>query len=117
MDTLYSDKNYMQIAKITFSYPNDGRKLKKLVQMLVQWWFVACIQVINYMHSYYMREGKLTKEQEKLVVCKTSLDKKDKLIEIIKKNHPYETPEILIEIVECNEEYEKRVGEQKGGKK
>lgn len=106
----------MQIAKITFSYSNDGRKLKKLVQMLVQWWFAAYVQVMNYMHSYYMREGKLTKEQEKLVICKASLDKKDKLIEIIKKNHPYEIPEVLIEIVECNEEYGKWVEEQKGGK-
>lgn len=106
----------MQIARITFSYSNDGRKLKRLVQMLVQWGFAACVQVMNYMHSYYIREWKLAKEQEKLVVCKTSLDKKDKLIEIVKKNHPYDIPEILIEIVECNEEYGKRVGEQKGGK-
>ena len=106
----------MQIARVTFSYSNDGRKLKRLIQMLVQWWFAACVHVINYMHSYYMREGKLKKEQEKLVVCKTTLDKRDKLIEMIKKNHPYEIPEILIEIVECNEEYGKRLEEQKGGK-
>lgn len=107
----------MQIAKISFSYPNDGRKLKRLIQILVQWGFAACVQIINYMHSYYIREGKLKKEQEKLVVCKASVDKKDKLMDIIKKNHPYEVPEILIEIVECNEEYGKWIEEQRGWKK
>ena len=58
-----------------------------------------------------MREGKFTKEQEKLVYCKTSINKKDKLIEMIKKNHPYKIPEILVEVVECNEEYGKWIGE------
>lgn len=106
----------MLISKITFSYSNDGRKLKKLIQAIVQGGFAACVQVINYMHSYYMREWKLKKEQEKLVVCKTALWNKDRLIEFIKKNHPYSIPEILVETVECNEEYGKWVGEQKGGK-
>jgi periplasmic divalent cation tolerance protein len=61
------------------------------------------------MHSYFMWEGKFTKSQEKLVVSKTTLDKKDKLIEFVKKSHPYDIPEILIEVVECNDEYAKRV--------
>lgn len=102
----------MEISIITFSYPNDGRKLKRLVQGVVQGGFAACIQIMNYVHSYYIREWKLKKAQEKLVVCKTSVDKKDKLIEFVKKQHPYEIPEILAETKECNEEYGKWVIEQ-----
>ena len=101
----------MIISTITFSYPNDGRKLKKLIQALVQSGKVACAQVTNYIHSYCIREGKLTKSQEKLVTCKLLESNKSIVLEMIKKQHPYDVPEILIESKECNEEYGKRVEE------
>ena len=99
------------ICIITFSYPNDGRKLKKMIQALVQSGKVACAQVTNYIHSYYVWEGKFTKSQEKLVTCKLLESNKDIVLEMIKKQHPYDVPEILIETKECNEEYGKRVEE------
>lgn len=79
----------------------------------MQSWKVACAQVINYIHSYYIREGKLTKSQEKLVVCKLAETNKAAVLEMIKKQHPHQVPEILIESKECNEDYGKRVEETK----
>ncbi|HMY80230.1 MAG TPA: divalent cation tolerance protein CutA [Candidatus Absconditabacterales bacterium] len=97
------------ISLIIFSYPNDGRKLKRLIQGLVQGKFVACVQVINYVHSYYIREEKFTKSQEKLVVCKTDPLKRSQAVSFIQKQHPYSIPEILTQDVDSNEAYEEWV--------
>jgi periplasmic divalent cation tolerance protein len=106
-----------EICLITFSYPNDGRKLKKLVQSLVLSWKVACIQVTNYVHSYYMREGKLTKKQEKLVTCKLLESNSEIVLWLIKNQHPYEIPEILVEKKMVNDEYAHWVEESSKNKK
>jgi uncharacterized protein involved in tolerance to divalent cations len=103
----FTSLQWLKFVKYPFSYPNDGRKLKKFVQWLVQSGKVACAQVTNYVHSYYMREGKFTKTNEKLVVCKLALENKDIVLEMIKKQRPYKVPEILCEVVDCNEEYAK----------
>ena len=95
----------MNIAIVSFSYPNNGRQLKKLIQSLVQSGLVACAQVTNYMHSYFVREGKLKKAQEKFVVCKLLPEHTAKVVAAIEKQHPYDIPEILIETKECNQAY------------
>ncbi len=99
----------MEVAIISFSFPNKGRTLKKLVQQLVQSGLVACVQVTNYVHSYYMHEGKLNKSQEKMVVCKLIPENADKVIDVIQRAHPYSLPEILSETTQCNEAYGERV--------
>jgi uncharacterized protein involved in tolerance to divalent cations len=42
-----------------------------------------------------MREGKLMQEEEKILLIKLPLSNKDKVIGYFKKNHPYDTPELL----------------------
>lgn len=106
-----------EIYLLTFSYPNDGRKLKKLVQSLVQSWKVACIQVTNYVHSYYMREWKLVKKQEKLVTCKLFESNSESAIALIQSQHPYEIPEIILEKKMVNDEYAGWVEESSKAKK
>ena len=57
-----------------------------------------------------MREGKLKQEEEKILLIKHAEDKKDKIIAYIKKNHPYEVPELLwIKPEDVNEAYAKRI--------
>ena len=48
------------------------------------------------MKSYYIREGELKKEEEKLLLIKTTESKKEKCIAFLKKIHPYDTPEIIV---------------------
>jgi uncharacterized protein involved in tolerance to divalent cations len=43
-----------------------------------------------------MREGKLEQKEEKLLLIKTTEDKKAKALWLLKKQHPYEVPEIMI---------------------
>lgn len=83
----------MLIAMTT--YPNDGRKLKQLIQWIIRSWLAACIQRINYVKSYYMREGKLKTEEEKILFIKFPKENKEALTAFIKKNHPYQIPELV----------------------
>lgn len=62
------------------------------------------------MKSYYIREGKLKREEEKLLFIKTTDEKKEKLIAFIKKQHPYKIPELIrLEPKEVDESYLARI--------
>ena len=83
----------MLIAMTTF--PNDGRKLKQLIQWLVRWGIASCVQRINYVKSYYMREWAFKKEEEKILIIKFPKENKEQLTSFLKKNHPYQVPELV----------------------
>lgn len=85
-----------QAIIIMTSYPNNWRTLKRFISALVKSWVARCVQRINYMKSYYMREWKLKQEEEKLLLIKTMKSKQEKAIQMIKQQHPYEIPEILV---------------------
>ncbi len=52
-----------------------------------------------------MWEGKITSSSELILLIKTLPEKKEKLLSFIKKNHPYDTPEISILEMESDEKY------------
>ena len=77
------------------SYPNDWRQLKRFITAILKKQLAACIQRINYMKSYYIREWELKRSEEKLLIIKTTANKKEALSQFIHKLHPYDTPEII----------------------
>jgi len=85
-----------QAIIIMTSYPNDWRKLKRLITALIKSKTAACVQRMNYVKSYYMREWVMQQKEEKLLIIKTTESKKEKAITMIKQQHPYEIPEIMI---------------------
>tara|TARA_B100000900_G_C20344329_1_gene619550 strand:- start:75 stop:395 length:321 start_codon:yes stop_codon:yes gene_type:complete len=54
----------------------------------------ACIQLIPNISSYYLWKDKIKSDEEFLLHIKTSNLMKDKIVEIIKKYHEYEIPQI-----------------------
>ncbi len=86
----------MNNARIVMTtYPNEGRDLKRLIVAILKQDLGACVQRINYVKAYYVREGEIKKTEEKILLIKTTADKQAKLIEFLKKQHPYELPEIM----------------------
>ncbi len=77
------------------TYPNSWKELKKLILWLLKQWLASCVQRVNYMKSYYLREGELKRKEEKLLLIKGKSEKKDAMIAFLKKMHPYEVPEII----------------------
>lgn len=73
---------------------------------MIAWWMAACVQRIQYVKSYYIREWELKREEEKILLVKTADENKAKLTAYITKNHPYEIPEIIfLNPQEVNEAY------------
>lgn len=60
---------------LLMTYPNDGRKLKQLITALLKKKLIACANVMNYAKSYYLREGKIKKDEEKLILIKFPKEK------------------------------------------
>lgn len=77
------------------TYPNKPRELKKFIMAILGKWLAKCINKINYVKSFYMREWKIKKDEEKILIIKTSVQNQDKLEKFIKTSHPYTTPEII----------------------
>ena len=55
----------------------------------------ACVQRINYVKSYYIWEGEMKNEEEKILLIKCSDENKEKIEAYFSKNHPYDIPEML----------------------
>lgn len=77
------------------SYPNDSRKCRYFINGLIKSGMVACIQRINYVKSYYMREWDMKAENEKILLLKLKDENKEKVTAYVHKNHPYDIPEII----------------------
>lgn len=69
---------------------------KKIAKTLVDERLAACVNIIPYIKSFYVWEGKTTEDDESLLVIKTEERLKDELIKRIKELHPYTLPEIII---------------------
>ena len=95
---------------LVMSYPNKPRDLKRFILGLVKGGMAACVQKINYVKSFYMREGELKQEEEKILLIKCLKENKEKIENYVAKNHPYEVPELLrMKPDEVNEAYKKRM--------
>jgi periplasmic divalent cation tolerance protein len=62
---------------------------------IVKQGLAACVNVMKIESSHYIWKGKAVKAQEFLLVIKTAEKRYKKLEAWIKKNHPYELPEII----------------------
>ena len=54
----------------------------------------ACVQILGPMDSRYWWKGKLEQAEEWLCTMKTHESALDRLINLVRAEHPYETPEI-----------------------
>ncbi|MCK4671800.1 MAG: divalent-cation tolerance protein CutA [Candidatus Aegiribacteria sp.] len=56
----------------------------------------ACAQVSGPVTSFFAWKGENCKEEEWLCVMKTPSSRSLELMEFVRRNHPYETPEIIV---------------------
>ncbi len=73
---------------------------EQISQTLVQEGLVACVNIMANITSVYQWKGEIVKEQESLLVIKSSLIVYDRLEARIKELHSYEIPEIICLAIE-----------------
>lgn len=69
---------------------------RAICKELVQNRLVACASIVPLVESWYTWQGEMESAQEVKVYLKTRIDLYPRLEEIIRLNHSYECPEILI---------------------
>ena len=94
-------------SSINLFYTTCGsaKQSKKLAKAMLNNKMVVCVNVIKNIESYYKDSGSIKKSNESILIIKTFLSK-NKVENLIKKNHPYEIPFVIqLETKKVNREY------------
>jgi periplasmic divalent cation tolerance protein len=71
------------------------KRAERLARGIVSARLAACVNVVPKVVSHYRWEGKLVRDGESLLVCKTRASLLKKLEAFVRKNHSYAVPEII----------------------
>ncbi len=74
----------------------DEAAARKMAGRIVTSRLAACAQIMP-IHSVYRWKGRIESAPELLVVCKTRAALAERLVRFIRRHHPYEVPEILVQ--------------------
>ncbi len=81
-------------------------KGEELADILVKEKVAACVNVVKGLRSFYWWKGNIERDDEELLIIKTSTKKFEALEKTIKENHPYTIPEIIaLPIIAGNPDY------------
>lgn len=79
---------------------------RALAHALVEARVAACVNILPAVHSVYRWEGRVTGDDEQLLVIKTSDERVAALREELFRRHPYEVPEfVVVPIGETSDAY------------
>ena len=91
----------------------DREEANKIARILLEERKAACVSIFPKGESYFWWEGKIDQEEEYLLISKTREELLPDLIEIIKKIHGYDVPEIIaLPIIGGSRDYLDWLGEE-----
>ncbi|MBI4051207.1 MAG: divalent-cation tolerance protein CutA [Elusimicrobia bacterium] len=73
----------------------DRKTARKLTQGLLNKKLAACINIFPALESHYWWGKKIEKARELLLLIKTRATLIPRVIQFVKKNHPYTIPEVI----------------------
>ena len=90
---------------IFYTTCGSAKQSKKLAKEMLSDKMIVCVTVVKNVESYYRDGVSIKKSNESILLIKTFHTKK-KIEDLIKKNHPYETPFLVqLETKKVNSEY------------
>ena len=93
MSSSPSDSSSPYCACLTsVSKEEDARRLARL---MLEERLAACVNIIPGVQSIYEWQSKIHEDQELILMIKTRRELVEPLNEFLKKNHPYELPELI----------------------
>jgi periplasmic divalent cation tolerance protein len=73
----------------------DGQTALRLARLLVEQHLAACVQVLDPIRSVYRWKGEVHEEPEALLLAKSSQGRLSRIHEFLRREHPYELPELV----------------------
>jgi len=96
----------MQKATIILTTTSSIENAEKIARVLVEEKLAACVNIIPKIISYYYWEGKLNRDEELVLLIKTTQERVEDVRRRIKELHVYQLPEIIsIDISGGDSEY------------
>ncbi len=97
----------MNMEKISIVYTTIAtlQEAETLAEQAVIGKYAACVNIIPGAISVYAWEGKLEKNQECLLLLKTTMTKAEELKQWILEQHPYSIPAILSSTIETSPDF------------
>jgi periplasmic divalent cation tolerance protein len=78
---------------VTIAAPN-AETARRLARLLVEERLAACVQLVDPIRSVYRWKGAVQEEPEVLLLAKSSQDLVPRIDELLRREHPYELPEL-----------------------
>jgi len=92
---------YFPMHHIIFTAAPDLEVARRLARGVIENRLAACANLVLGVESHYRWEGKVCKESEVLMVLKTTGEQLPALEEFILAEHPYDTPEFVVQTIEA----------------
>lgn len=83
------------IAVVVLITTGNREEATRIAEHLVETQLAACVQILPGVESIYRWEGKIERNDETLLLVKTTQDKFEKLEAAVLSIHSYDTPEIM----------------------
>ncbi len=81
--------------QLVYMTAGNLEEAQRIGERLVADRLAACVNVIEKMHSIYRWEGAIQKDQEVVMIAKTTQDRLPELVDAVKRLHSYDCPCIV----------------------
>ena len=82
------------------------KEAHNIAELLLNQRVAACVNIVPRVDSFFWWQGEINSTQESLLIVKTRASLFQKIVDMVKKAHGYEVPEIIaLPIVDGNEDY------------
>ena len=98
----------LSIVTTTVATPADAHRL---AQAVLQARLAACVQV-QAITSHYRWQGALHEEPEQRLDCKTTAQAVPALLALLRAQHPYDLPELLVQPLQASADYAQWVAQE-----
>lgn len=102
---------FHEISTVTTTV-GSGEQAEQMAKRLVDSRLAACVQIDGPIQSIYRWQAVIQDDREYRLVCKTLPSAVASLVELVRSQHPYEVPEILVLRCECSADYAQWLADQ-----
>lgn len=103
----------MELSAVTTTVATTG-DARRLAQAVLQQRLAACVQV-EPITSHYRWQGALHEEGEWRLVCKTLPETVPALLALLRAQHPYQVPQLLVQPLRATADYASWVRQETQG--
>lgn len=98
---------------VVFITTAGAEEAQRIADMLLNERKAACINIVPKVSSRFWWQGKLESAEEVLLIVKTRASLLDEVVNLVKKHHSYDVPEVVaLPIIGGNENYLEWLGKE-----